>query len=151
MTRRPQPALGQAMRNALLGALMLFTTACGAYTFPGASPSPTPPATGTVSGHVIIVPCGPVVPVPQAGIACIQKPLQGLEIDYAGEQNSMFRTITDSKGHYTIELPPGNYFVKVNTYMRVIKGPLKLAIAPGSTTTADYVLDSGIRYPVPQA
>ena len=131
MTRRPEPALGQAMRNALLGGLMLFTTACGAYTFPGESPSPTPRATGTVSGRVIIVPCAPVLPVPQAGSACIQKPLQGLEIDYAGEQNAVFRTITDSTGTYRIELAPGDYLVKLNTYMRVIKGPLTLAIAPG--------------------
>jgi hypothetical protein len=137
------------MRNAVLGALMLLTTACGAYTFPGESPSPTPSATGTVSGRVIVVPCAPVQPAGDSG--CAQKPLQGLEIDYAGEPKSVFRTVTDSRGSYRIELPPGNYLVKLNTYMRVIKGPLKLTIAAGSTTTADYVLDSGIRVPLPQA
>ncbi len=47
-------------------------------------------------------------------------------------------------------MKPGDYLVKLNTYMRVIKGPLKMTVTPGSTTIADYVLDSGIRVPVPQ-
>ncbi len=143
MTRRPHPALGHLMRNALLGALLLVSSACGAYAFPGESPSPT--ATGTVGGHVIAIPCAPVQP---AGSACAGRPVQGLEIDFVGGQTA--RAVTDSTGGYEITLKPGDYLVKLNTYMRVIKGPLKLNVTPGSTTIADYLLDSGIRVPVPQ-
>lgn len=144
MTRRPHPALGHLMRNALLGTLLLVSCACGAYAFPGESPGPTP-ATGTVGGHVIAIPCAPVQP---AGSACAGRPVQGLEIDFVGGQTA--RTLTDSTGSYQITLKPGDYLVKLNTYMRVIKGPLKLSVTPGSATIADYVLDSGIRAPVPQ-
>ena len=132
------------MRNAILGALVLASTACGAYAFPGESPAPTP-ATATVSGHVIAIPCSPVQ---TAGSACAGRPVQGLEIDYVGGEKA--RTVTDSTGGYSITLQPGDYLVKLNTYMRVIKGPLKLSVTPGSTTIADYILDSGIRVPVPQ-
>lgn len=144
MTRRGHPALGHLMRNALLGALVLVSTACGAYAFPGESPAPTP-ATATVSGHVIAIPCSPVQP---AYSSCAGRPVQGLEIDFVGGETA--RTVTDRSGGYSITLRPGDYIVKLNTYMRVIKGPLKLSVAPGSTTIADYVLDSGIRVPVPQ-
>jgi hypothetical protein len=145
VTRRPRPALGHLMKNAILGAVVLLASACGAYAFPGETPSPTA-ATGTVTGHVIAIPCGPVQP---ADSVCAGRPVQGLEIDYAGSQTG--RTVTDSKGVYEITLKPGDYIVKLNTYMRVVKGPLKLSVTPGSTIIADYVLDSGIRVPVPQA
>ncbi len=145
MTRRPHPTLGHLMRNALLGAVLLVSSACGAYAFPGESPAPTP-SNGTVGGHVIAIPCAPLQP---AGSACAGRPVQGLEIDFVGGQTA--RTVTDATGGYKITLRPGDYLVKLNTYMRVIKGPLKLSVTPGSTAIADYVLDSGIRAPVPQA
>ncbi len=145
MTRQPHPTLDHLMRNALLGAVLLVSSACGAYAFPGESPAPTP-SNGAVGGHVIAIPCAPVQP---AGSACAGRPVQGLEIDFVGGQTA--RTVTDATGGYKITLRPGDYLVKLNTYMRVIKGPLKLSVTPGSTTIADYVLDSGIRAPVPQA
>src|ERR671934_1439673 len=51
VTPNSPPALEPAMRNALIGALLLLTVGCGAYTFPGGrSPSPD---TGSVSGRVL--------------------------------------------------------------------------------------------------
>ena len=132
------------MRNVLLAGLVLLTCACGAYQFGPPSPSPS---TGTVAGRVIAVPCAPVQ---KPGIACAGRPVPGLELDYVSGASIAGRAVTDSHGNYAIELKPGTYDVKVTTYMRVISGPLKLSIAPGSNTVANYVLDSGIRVPVPQ-
>src|SRR5258708_19925467 len=54
-------ALGLGMRTVLVAALVFLTTACGAYSFPGASPA----ATGIVTGMVPVIPCGPILSVPQ--------------------------------------------------------------------------------------
>ncbi len=77
VTSNRLPAFGLVMRQALLGALCLVCTACGAYTFPGDRPSPTT-NTGTVTGRVLVVPCAPVE---QAGSTCAGKPMPSLEID----------------------------------------------------------------------
>jgi len=132
------------MRNALLAALVLVTCACGDYQFGAPSPSPS---TGTVAGRVIAVPCKPVE---QQGSTCAGRPVPGLELAYVSGASIAGRAVTDSHGTYSVELKPGTYEVKVSSYMRVISGPLKLTIAPGSSTVANYVLDSGIRVPVPQ-
>jgi hypothetical protein len=131
------------MRYALLGALLLATAACGGYEFPGQIASPAPEV-GAVGGRVIAVPCGPIEPAPNS---CAGRTVPGLEIDYVGAACQPCKAITDAQGNYSTELPPGDYNVKLKTYMRVISGPLKLSIAPGVTTTADYVLDTGIRAP----
>jgi len=132
------------MTNSLLAALVLLACACGDYQF--GPPSPTP-ATGTVAGRVIAVPCAPVE---KPGSACAGRPVPSLELDYLSGTSAAGRTVTDSHGNYSIELKPGAYEVTMKTYMRVISGPLKLSIAPGSNTVANYVLDNGIRVPVPQ-
>ncbi len=147
MTSNASPAFDLQMRIWLLAALLLVTAGCGAYAFPGESPSPSPAATGTVSGRVIAVPCAPVE---QPGNACAGRPVPNLELDYVGGQNVVSKAVTDSNGSYEVELAPGSYVVKMKTYMRVISGPLNLTVAAGSSTTANYVLDSGIRVPVPQ-
>ena len=134
------------MRIWLLAALLLVTAGCGAYAFPGESPSPAP-TTGTVSGRVIAVPCAPVE---QQGNACAGRPVPNLELDYVSGQSSVIKAVTDSSGNYSVQLAPGRYAVKMRTYMRVLSGPLDLTIGAGSSTTANYVLDSGIRAPVPQ-
>ena len=132
------------MRQAWLAALVVVTAACGAYSLPGVHPSPSS-ATGMVSGRVIVVPCKPVVV--QADALCGERPVASLEIDYADTSGSVSRTVTDAGGKYQILLAAGTYAVKMKTYMRVISGPLKLDVQAGSTTVADYVLDSGIRVP----
>jgi hypothetical protein len=134
------------MKNWLLAAVILLASGCGAYQFPGEAPSPTP-STGTVSGRVIAVPCAPVE---QPGQACAGRPVPQLELDYVVGTSIEARAVTDSAGHYALGLRPGAYNVRMKTYMRVISGPLNLAVAPGSSIVANYVLDTGIRFPVPQ-
>ena len=135
------------MRNALLGALVVIVVAgCGAYRFPGAGSNSPSPNTGAVSGRVVAEPCAPVE---QAGSPCPGKPVQGVEIDYITDAKVAGRTVTDNNGTYSIRLEPGTYAVKIKIYMRLISGPTKIAVAAGSSTVADYVLDSGIRIPVP--
>lgn len=128
----------------LLAALVLLTCACGAYEFGPASPSPS---LGTVAGRVTAVPCAPIL---EHGTICAGRPVPALELDYLSGATLAGQVVTDSHGSYSIELKPGAYEVRLKTYMRVISGPLKLTIAAASNTVANYVLDSGIRVPVPQ-
>lgn len=137
-------ALNQLMRALLLVALLALTAACGAYQFPG-SPSPSP-ATATVSGRVLSVPCAPVE---KAGTTCAGRPVPNLEIDYF-QGDIVARAVTDASGNYSVQLEPGTFTVKLKTFMRVINGPTTLAVSAGSSVVANYTLDSGIRAPVPQ-
>jgi len=130
------------MRNALVGVAILLTVGCGAYQFPGESPAP---AAGTVSGRVLAVPCAPVE---KADSQCAGRLVPNLELDYSNGANITEKAVTDANGSYSIALKPGSYAVKLKTYMRVISGPLKIEVAAGSRTVANYVLDSGIRVPV---
>ena len=132
------------MKIWLLAALVMVTAACGAYQFPGGSQLPTPDA--KVSGRVLAVPCAPVE---KAGESCAGRPVAGLDLDFVAGSN-VTKAITDSSGYYAVELAPGTYAVKMKSYMRVISGPLSITVAAGSSTTINYVLDSGIRVPVPQ-
>ncbi|TMG10510.1 MAG: hypothetical protein E6I00_12845 [Chloroflexi bacterium] len=134
------------MRNALaVAGLVLLTAACGAYHFPGNSPSPSP-ETAHVSGIVRSVPCAPVE---QAGSTCAGRPVASLEIDYVAGNTVDSRVVTNSSGMYAVDLRPGTYEVKLVTYMRVISGPTKLTLGAGTRTVANYMLDNGIRVPVP--
>ena len=78
------------------------------------------------------------------------RPVPKLELDYTRDGAVATRTVTDSGGSYLVSLAPGTYQVSLKTYMRVISGPLTIAVAPGSSQVANYLLDSGIRAPVPQ-
>jgi len=131
------------MRNVGLAALVLATAACGAYSFPGSTSSPT----GSVSGTVVAVPC---FPVEQPGQDCAGRPVAGLEIDFTHGGDSA-KTVTDPTGHYKVSLASETWTVHLVTKMRVISGPSQVAVPSSSTVTANYVVDSGIRVPVPQA
>lgn len=133
------------MRALLLVALLLAAAACGAYQFPGGNPSPSPES-GTVSGRVLAVPCAPVE---QAGATCAGRPVPKLELDYIRDGAVAVVAVTDSGGTYLVALAPGTYEVRLKTYQRVISGPLTIAVRPGSSQVANYLLDSGIRVPVP--
>lgn len=136
------------MRALVLVVVLLAAAACGAYQFPGGNPSSSPtPQLGSVSGRVLAVPCSPVE---QPGITCAGRAVPKLELDYLRDGQIAASAVTDSGGSYLVALPPGTYMVKLKTYMRVINGPLTLTIAPGSSVAANYLLDSGIRAPVPQ-
>ena len=129
------------MRAVLLSLLVLLIVACGAYRFPGQTPS----GTGTVSGHVTVVPCSPV----QAAKLppCAGRPAAGLEIDFTGNGTAV-GTRTDSSGAYSVELPAGTWKVSFKSYMRTISGPPTVKVQAGSGAVADYVVDSGIRVPI---
>ena len=147
-------ALGLVMRNVLVAALVCVTAAaCGAYQFPGASPA----ATGTVTGTVAVMPCGPIKPVPpvrsgppQDLVPCRMTPAVAVEMVFSSGDR-VTSTLTDPNGRYRIELPEGTYKVSAKNYRRIITGPAVVTVKAGSTVTADYLLDSGIRrLPVPQ-
>ena len=129
------------MRNVLLAALVLVTAACGAYKFPGS----TPPGTGTVTGTVVAVPCTPVESPIQP---CAGRPVADVEIDFAQGQSSAM-AVTDSTGHYSQTLASGTWLVHVVTRMRLVSGPAQVTVTAGSTVSANYVVDSGIRVPAP--
>ena len=141
VTSMGRHTLRPEMRNALVGVAILLTVGCGAYQFPGESPAP---ASGTVSGRVLTVPCAPVE---AADSQCAGRPVPNLELDYSNGANITEKAVTDANGTYSIAPKPGSYAVKLKTYMRVISGPLKIEVAAGSSTVANYVLDSGIRVP----
>jgi len=120
---------------------MAATAACGAYRFPSASPS----ASGTVSGHVMAVPCAPIQPANQP--PCAGRPVAGLEIDFTGSGTSV-GTRTDSNGAYSVELAAGAWKVSFKSYLRIISGPAAVTVQAGSSVVADYLVDSGIRVPI---
>jgi hypothetical protein len=129
-----------------VAALLLITAACGAYQFPGDTPSPSAePA--RVTGTVMSVPCSPVE---QKGVSCAGRPVPNLEIDYMRGSTVVAMTTTNSSGAYVVNLAPGTYDVAPKTYMRVISGPTRLSLTAGTKTVANYVLDNGIRVPVPE-
>ena len=130
------------MRNALLVAVLAVTAACGGYHLPVGQPT----GTGAVSGHVVSIPCAPVE---QAGHQCAGRPAAGVEIDFT-TAGSTAKAVTESNGGYSIQLANATWLVHIKSYMRVISGPPQLTVAAGSAVRADYVLDSGIRVPVPQ-
>jgi len=132
------------MRALVLVAVLAATAACGAYQFPGQTPAA---GDAHVSGTVRSIPCAPVE---QAGSTCSGRTVAKLEIDYVQGSSIVGRTVTDAKGAYSVELPAGEYTVKLNTYMRIISGPTKLSLGPDTRTVADYVVDNGIRVPEPQ-
>ncbi len=133
--------MGLEMRAPLLLLLMVATAACGAYRFPGESPS----ASGTVSGHVMAVPCAPIQPANQP--PCAGRPVGGLEIDFTGNGTTV-GTKTGSIGAYSVELAAGTWKVSLASYMRIISGPPAVTVQAGSNVVADYLVDSGIRVPV---
>ncbi len=134
------------MKALVAAAAMLFVAACGAYQLPGGSSSPS--TSGSVHGTVLSVPCAPVE---QAGSPCAGRVVPGVTITYARGSEVAGHAVTDSVGRYSIDLAPGTYTVKLDTYMRLVSGPPTVTVAGGDSVEADYVLDNGIRVPVPQA
>jgi hypothetical protein len=134
------------MRNGLLAALVFLVAACGSYQFPG-GPSA---GSGTVTGQVTVIPCGPVESAQPDFAPCKLRPAAGLVIDFTSDRGTVSSTKTGSDSRYTIELRAGAYKVSVQNYMRVISGPPVVTVKAGATVVADYVLDSGIRTTVPQ-
>jgi len=143
VTQQAYPTLGTEMKQVMLAALVLVMAGCGAYQFPGAT---SPTGTGTVTGLVTAVPCAPVQ---SAGDMCVGRFVAGVEVDFSDGRTSA-AAVTDSRGSYSIDLPAGTWKASFKTYMRIVSGPLVVTVAAGSYVVADYVLDTGIRVPVPQ-
>ena len=125
-----------------MAVLLLMVAACGAYRFPGG----TATGDGTVSGRVVAVPC---TPVEQAGKQCGGRPVSGLQIAFSNG-SEVRAAQTDSNGDYSLSLPAGTWKVIIKSYLRIISGPPTVTVSAGSDTTANYVVDSGIRVPVTQ-
>jgi hypothetical protein len=114
---------------------------------PGANALPQCPAR-PVGG--VAVTCFPVAqPAAQALPLCAGRPVGGLEIDFTSG-SATAKAVTDSTGNYTATLAAGTWSVHLVTTMRLISGPQQVTVLAGSNVTATYILDSGIRVPVPQ-
>jgi hypothetical protein len=141
VTYGEREALSIHMRVAVLLLAVVATAACGAYRFPSGSPS----ATGTVSGHVMAVPCSPIE-VPNQP-PCTGRPVPGVEIDLTSKGTTV-SSRTDSSGAYSVELAAGTWKVSFKGFMRIISGPATVTVQAGSNVVADYLVDSGIRVPL---
>jgi hypothetical protein len=129
-------------RGLVIVLLLLVGTACGAYHFPGGPPE----GTGTVTGSISVTPCSPIQPMPEQGIApCKTLPPVGLQVAFSSN-GTVTSTRTNDSGRYAIDLPEGTYKVSFPGIIRIISGPQPVVVKADVTTTADYVLDSGIRY-----
>ena len=140
VTPGQRAALGLLMKAFLLALLVLVTAACAAYHFPGGGHVET----GTVSGKVTAVPCAPVEAGPST---CLARPVPGIEINFSA-QGGTVSTRTDGKGFYSIELAAGTWKVSFPGYARILSGPPAVTVKGGTTVVANYIVDSGIRYPV---
>jgi hypothetical protein len=134
------------MKIGLLAALVFLVAACGAYQFPGGPSADS----GTVTGQVTVIPCGPVEPAQPDFAPCKMRPSAGIVMVFTSERGTVTGTKTGSDGRYTTELAAGTYKVSAENYMRVISGPPIVTVKAGATVVADYVFDSGIRTGVPQ-
>jgi hypothetical protein len=125
---------------------------CVSPCLPVAQPADQAPPQCTprpISGGVAAL-CFPVdKPAPQALPQCAGRPVAGLEIDFTGVDGTA-KAVTDSMGHYSVTLAVGTWTVHLVTSMHIISGPQQVTAISGSTVTATYILDSGIRLPVPQ-
>lgn len=73
----------------------------------------------------------------------------GVEIDFTSPSGTA-KAVTNSTGHYTATLAAGTWTVRLVTNLHLMSGPQQVTVVSGSTVTASYVVDSGIRIPVPQ-
>jgi hypothetical protein len=55
---------------------------------------------------------------------------------------------TGAGGNYSVELAQGTWTVSTKQFMRIVKGPLTIAVHAGDHITANFVVDSGIRVPI---
>jgi hypothetical protein len=148
VTLAPARAFCLSMRYLFLAAMagvVVIAAACGGYVFPGASPSPQ---TGTVAGKVVAVPCSPIEPA-VGDSPCAGRPVAGATLIFSSGGTS-HSAVTGSDGTYQIQLPAGTWSVSFKSFMREISGPKTVNVQAGSSVVADFVLDSGIRAPVPQ-
>jgi hypothetical protein len=116
----------------------LLLTACGTSQHPEPAAAPA-----RLVGTVL---AGPTCPVEQAGSPCPDSPVSGAIVRLVGDGKVLGRALTDARGAFTLEAPPGSYVVKatnVGGYRAHSSKPVALmAKAP---TTVTLHLDTGIR------
>ena len=125
---------------------------CANPCFPVAQPGANalPQCTARPVGGGVAVTCFPVdKPAAQTLPLCAGRPVGGLEIDFTSG-SATTKAVTDSTGDYSATLAAGTWSVHLVTTMHVVSGPQQVTIVSGSNLTATYILDSGIRVPVPQ-
>jgi len=125
----------------IVGACALLA-ACGNYHFPGGSSA----GSGTVTGHVLAVPCAPVEKVESP---CQGRPVPNLDIVFTSDSShDQVTAKTDSGGQFSVQLAAGSWSVSFkNGIMRLIDGPKSVTVEPGGTVVANFLMDSGIRVP----
>lgn len=112
------------------------------------SSSPATRTTTTFEPTVVegVVLAGPTCPVEQLGQSCPPVPVAGTVVAIDGDGSTIATTETDATGHYSIELAPGDYTLRV-----VVVGPFPscpdtpVTVRPGAPTTANIDCDTGIR------
>jgi hypothetical protein len=98
-------------------------------------------------GGGVAIPC---LPVESAGVAqCAGRPVPGVEIDFTSAGEAA-KADTDSAGRFNATLAAGMWTVHLVTNLHVMSGPSEVTVVAGTTVTANYLVDSGIRVPVPQ-
>jgi hypothetical protein len=112
---------------------------CGQVT--GAGPS------GAISGDVI---AGPTSPVERVGTPTATVPVTNRAVVIKAKDGSeAARTTTDTQGHFSVTLAPGDYDVQVAIVPGTVgmrqQTPGNVHVVAGQTTQITIELDTGIR------
>jgi hypothetical protein len=114
-------------------------------------------ATGTIAGNVA---AGPTCPVEQAENPCPNKPVTDRQVDILASSsatagatpqpgNVVASTKTDANGNFSVNVPPGQYVVRVTAGPGMLglrqETPGDVTVVANQTTTIAIVLDTGIR------
>ena len=103
--------------------------------------------TGTIAGDVV---AGPTCPVEQAEHPCPPAVVKNREVDIqtpAGR--TVATTTTDATGHFSVDVPPGQYVVHVKIEQGQVgmrqTTPGDVTVSVNQTSTVHIGLDTGIR------
>jgi hypothetical protein len=159
MTQGAITLLRARLRRMRLGAplalsLILTLAGCASITVSGsgAAGTSTPRAgtsgtQGTLAGDVV---AGPTCPVERAEDPCPPMAVTNRPVEIRGTNGALVTTTTtDSKGHFSVALPPGTYVVTVPIKQGQIgmrqESDVKASVTAGQVTTVKVMLDTGIR------
>jgi len=142
----------------LCGLTSLLVAGCGASTrSPGVTPT-TPPATssatsaapptaavgqqGAVAGVVRVGPVSPVQRVGEPGT----RPAGGITVQLLQAGRSVTSAVSDAAGGFRLAAPPGDYTLRARGVDGLrSEASAAVAVSAGRTSTADLLLDTGIR------
>jgi hypothetical protein len=122
-------------------AIIVFTLTLAACNVNG------PESVVHTSGVEGTVTYGPLCPVAQAGSPCPDRPWQGKVQALGTDGVTIIGTVsTDKAGAFSIDLPPGGYFVTPITPDGPPSTKLRrLTVTEGAYTSVELSVDSGIR------